>query len=236
VKPEKPELNRILAALSVADRTLLRPDLEAVDLPLRYRLAEANQKISSAFFIETGMASTTTHVKHQVPIEIGVTGREGVANLPFIMGSDRAPSETFMQIGGVGLRIPSEALRDAMRKSETLTATLLRSTHVFLVQVSSTVLANGRATISERLARWLLMARDRVDEDAIGLTHEFLAIMLGVQRPGVTVALRDFERRGLVLGARALITILDREGLETAANGYYGSAESEFQRLFGRAG
>ena len=98
------------------------------------------------------------------------------------------------------------------------------------------MLANGRATISERLARWLLMARDRVDEDAIGLTHEFLAIMLGVQRPGVTVALRDFERRGLVLGARALITILDREGLETAANGYYGSAESEFQRLFGRAG
>ena len=101
-----------------------------------------------------------------------------------------------------------------------------------MVQTASTVLANGRANIPERLARWLLMARDRVEGDGIALTHEFLATMLGVNRPGVTTALQEFERRGLIDGRRGVITILDRSALEKEANGYYGVAEAEFQRLF----
>jgi CRP-like cAMP-binding protein len=95
------------------------------------------------------------------------------------------------------------------------------------------VLATGRATIAERLARWLLLARDRPAGDDVAQTHEFLATMLGVHRPGVTVAIRDFERRGLIWGGRGEITLLNREGLETEANGYYGGAEAEFQRVFG---
>jgi CRP-like cAMP-binding protein len=119
-----------------------------------------------------------------------------------------------------------------MAQSPTLMAILLRFVHVYMVQTASTVPANGRASIPERLARWLLMARDRVDGEGIALTHEFLATMLGVRRPGVTVALREFERRGLIDGGRGLITILDRSALETAANGHYGIAEAEFHRLF----
>ena len=103
-----------------------------------------------------------------------------------------------------------------------------------MVQTASTVLANGRATISERLARWLLMALDRVDGNEVALTHEFLATMLGVRRPGVTVAIREFERKGHIAGGRGQITVLDRPGLEIAANGYYGVAEAEYLRLFGR--
>ena len=232
MRPENSKRNSILSVLSAADIELLGP-LEGVDLPVRFRLSDAHQKIGSVYFLETGIASTTTQVRHEVPIEVGITGREGVVNLPFLIGSDRSPSDTFMQVGGTGHRMQPETLRSAMRQSESLTAVLMKSVHVFLVQVSSTVLANGRATISERLARWLLMARDRVDGENIGLTHEFLATMLGVHRPGVTVAIRDFERRGLIRGGRGEVTLLDRGALEAAANGYYGVAEAEFQRLFG---
>ena len=171
-------------------------------------------------------------MRHEIPIEIGIVGREGVVNLPVVVGIDRSPSETFMQIRGAGFRIGVERLREAMAQSPTLTPILLMFVHVFMVQTASTVLANGRASIPERLARWLLMARDRVEGEGVALTHEFLATMLGVRRPGVTVALREFERRGFIDGRRGVITILDRGALEIAANGYYGSAEAEFKRLF----
>ena len=131
-------------------------------------------------------------------------------NLPALMGIDRSPSETFMQIHGAGLRIGVERLREAMAQSPTLMPILLRFVHVYMVQTASTVLANGRARIPERLARWLLMAGDRVDGEGIALTHEFLATMLGVRRPGVTIAVREFERRGLIDGGRGVITLLDR--------------------------
>ena len=137
-----------------------------------------------------------------------------------------------MQIRGAGFRIGVERLREALAHSPTLLPILLRFVHVYMVQTASTVLANGRARIPERLARWLLMAGDRVIGDGIALTHEFLATMLGVRRPGVTTALKEFERRGLIDVARGVITILDRGALETEANGYYGTAEAEYKRLF----
>jgi CRP-like cAMP-binding protein len=229
---EHADRNAILRNLSAADRDLLRPSLEPIDLPLRFRLADAGRRIEAVYFIEAGVASITTSVRHEAPIEIGMVGREGVVNLPALMGVDRSPSDSYMQIQGAGLRIGVEKLREAMAQSPTLMPILLRFVHVYMVQTASTVLANGRAHIPERLARWLLMAGDRVDGAGVALTHEFLATMLGVRRPGVTVALREFERRGLIDGARGIITILDRSALETEANGYYGIAEAEFARLF----
>jgi CRP-like cAMP-binding protein len=230
--PEHADRNAILSYLSGADRDLLRPTLEPIDLPVRFRLAEASRPIDAIYFLEAGVASITTSVRHEIPIEIGIIGREGVVNLPVLMGIDRSPSETYMQIHGAGFRMGIERLREAMAQSPTLTPILLMFVHVFMVQTASTVLANGRANIPERLARWLLMARDRVEGDGIALTHEFLATMLGVNRPGVTTALQEFERRGLIDGRRGVITILDRSALEKEANGYYGVAEAEFQRLF----
>jgi CRP-like cAMP-binding protein len=232
MQPDHPDRNAILKCLSGSDRDLLRPDLEPIDLPVRHRLAEANRSIDWVYFLEAGIASITTSVRHEIPIEIGIVGREGVVNLPVLMGSDRSPSETYMQIHGTGYRLSADRLREAMARSPTLTPILLRFVHVFMVQTASTVLANGRGNIGERLARWLLMARDRVDGESVALTHEFLATMLGVRRPGVTVALREFERRGFIDGGRGVITLLDRSALETAANGYYGVAEAEFHRLF----
>lgn len=232
MQSERADRNQILSYLSSTDRDLLDAGLERVDLPLRFRLAEPHRPIDAVYFLEAGIASVTTNVRREIPIEVGIIGREGFVNLPVLMGIDRSPSDTFMQIHGTGLRIGVEPLRKAMAQSRTLTPILLRFVHVYMVQTASTVLANGRARIPERLARWLLMAADRVNGDGIALTHEFLATMLGVRRPGVTIALREFERRGLIDGARGTITLLDRGALEAEANGYYGTAEAEFERLF----
>jgi CRP-like cAMP-binding protein len=101
------------------------------------------------------------------------------------------------------------------------------------MQMSYTAIANGRSKLEERLARWLLMAHDRVDGDSLPMTHEFLSLMLGVRRPGVTLALHLLEKDGLIQPGRGTILITDRRGLERISNGAYGKAEAELQRLFG---
>ena len=119
-----------------------------------------------------------------------------------------------------------------MERSPSLHRALLRYIHTLVTQMAFTSLANGRYKIEERLARWLLMADDRAGADPIQLTHEFLALMLGARRAGVTNALSDFQKRGILEVARARITIINRGALEDAANGSYGVPEAEYSRLF----
>jgi CRP-like cAMP-binding protein len=139
-----------------------------------------------------------------------------------VMGNtDRIPHETYMQIAGQGQRIKADRLREAIATSRSLHQVLLAYVFSFMTQTTQTALANGRSKIEERLARWLLMADDRVDGNELPLTHEFLAIMLGVRRSGVTVALQELERKGLIAYRRSVITISDREGLEHSSNGTY---------------
>jgi CRP-like cAMP-binding protein len=111
-------------------------------------------------------------------------------------------------------------------------ALLLRYAHVFMVQVAATALADGRYSIEQRLARWLLMCHDRNGDD-LALTHEFLALMLGVRRPGVTESLHILEGERMIKAQRGLITILDRQKLEARAGDSYGTPEAEYERLIG---
>ena len=120
-----------------------------------------------------------------------------------------------------------------MRKSESFTARLLQYVRVFLVQTSQTALANGRGKLDERLARWLLMWDDRVFDAGASITHDFLALLLGVTRPGVTIALHVLEGKGLIRSTRSHVRILDRDGLRRAANGFYGVPEAEYARSIG---
>jgi hypothetical protein len=119
-----------------------------------------------------------------------------------------------------------------MRKSGTLSETLTKFVYSFMIQKSQTALVNGKATIDERLARWLLMAHDRVPAPTFYITHEFLALMLGVRRPGVTDALHELEGKGLIRSRRNHVSVLDRKGLEAAADWSYGVAEAEYCRVF----
>jgi CRP-like cAMP-binding protein len=164
--------------------------------------------------------------------EVAIIGREGMTGLAVILRAGRSPCEVFIQAEGHGQCIEAEDLLTAMEKSKVLQEAFLRFAHVFAVQSGYTALANAHAKLEERLARWLLMAQDRIAHDELLLTHEFLSLMLGVRRAGVTVALQHFENGGLIATNRGSITIKDRDGLEESANGFYGAPEAEYERLF----
>jgi CRP-like cAMP-binding protein len=213
--------NRILARLSRADYQLLEPDLEAVDLPVKKSLERRKRRIDHIYFIEAGFASVVANGSDKLSIEVGIIGREGFTGLAVVLGDDRAAHDTYIQVAGKGQRISAAKLRAADERSTTLHRALLRHAQAFLLQTTSTVLANGRSKIEQRLARWLLMADDRVDGDVMPLTHEFLGLMLGTYRPGVTKAIQGLEKEGLVAARRGGVRILDRNGLEKRSNGTY---------------
>jgi CRP-like cAMP-binding protein len=212
--------NWLLSRLSRADVRLLEPHLKAVDLPVRRQLEAPKKRVEDVYFLDAGLASVVAKGGH--PIEVGMIGREGMTGLSVVLDGDyRNIHETFMQIGGSGQRISAGRLREAIDASATLHQVFLRFAHAFLIQATHTALANGRSKIEERLARWLLMANDRVDGNELKLTQEFLATMLGVRRSGVTVALQQLERIGLISHKRGSIIILDRQALVTNSNGTY---------------
>lgn len=224
--------NGILSRLSRADFRLLEPHLEHISLPLRKRLEVRDRRIDHVYFIERGFASVVADVSDR-PTEVGVIGHEGMSGLAVVMGTDRSPHETFIQAAGEGWYMRASNLRQCMQDSRTMQAVFLRYAHVFNVQMAQTAFANARGKIEERLARWLLMAHDRLQQNELALTHEFLGIMLGVRRAGVTVALHLLEKRGLIETSRKVIQVLNRDGLRAACNGTYGVAEAEYKRLFG---
>jgi len=230
IRTQLESTNRLLNFLSPEDRKLLTPDLEQVDLETRHVLEQANQPIEHIYFLEDGIASMVGDSKTFGQIEIGIIGKEGVTGLYMILGSDQSPYETFMQVAGGGLRIETDKLRSAMDKSRTLHQLLLRYVQVFMIQTSQTAVANAAAVLTQRLARWLLMCEDRLNAKPMPLTHQFLAMMLGVQRSGVTIALGELEDRQLIRSKRGQITILDRPTLEKLTNGTYGLAEAEYKR------
>jgi CRP-like cAMP-binding protein len=226
--------NRLLRSFSNADAALLRPHLSHIELPLKYRLENINGVIEHVYFPESGIASTVSdseQAAHSHPIEIGLIGREGVTGIAVILGNHNSSHSIYMQAAGDGYRMEADALRTVMEESRTLHAVLLKFVKVFIAQITETALANGRSKIEQRLARWLLMADDRLDGPQLPLRHEFLAIMLGVRRPGVTEAIQALEGRGLIKATRGHIQVIDRDGLERGANGCYGASEAEYRRL-----
>ena len=134
------------------------------------------------------------------------------------------------------MRVSAPALREAMSASPSLASILLRYAHVFMIQSGQTALANGRGRLDERLARWLLMWDDRIRPESITVTHDFLALLLGVRRPGLTDTMNDLEGRGLIRSGRGKVLLLNREGLKLAANGFYGVPEAEYDRALGTRG
>lgn len=224
--------NRILASLSQGDYGLLERYLEPVRLRVRRRLEARNRRIDAIFFLESGIASVLVGADGRKGIEVGLIGHEGMTGLAVILGANRTPHETFMQIAGTAQCITTPHLHECLEQSASLRLALTRYAHVFMIQNAFTAVSSGRNNIEERLARWLLMADDRIDGGELPLTHEFLAVMLGVRRPGVTVALNRLENEGLIRAKRGVISLLERKGLEDLTGGTYGAPEAEFRRLF----
>lgn len=224
--------NRLLLGLSKADRRLLVPALEPVELDLRRSIEKPNTPISHIYFPESGIISVVANVAHR-QIEVGLIGREGMSGTAVLLGDHRSPNEVYVQMAGTANRISAAHLSRALAASDTLRERMQRYAYVFMVQIAQTAFANGTAKIDARLARWLLMAHDRHDDDELSLTHEFIAVMLGVRRPGVTDALHKLEGKGLISTSRGVIRIIRRKGLIALAGGAYGVAEAEYERLIG---
>jgi CRP-like cAMP-binding protein len=223
--------NRLLGKLAPDDWALLAPHLEAVTLRERQVIEVPQKPIAHAYFLEIGVASVVAVDNEDHRIEVGVIGYEGITGVPLIMGDNRAQHSTYMQIPGSGHRLAADRLRAALATSESLRTLMLKSAQGFMIQTAQTALANGRAKLEERLARWLLMAHDRMTSNAVPLTHEFLAVMLGVRRAGVTVAIHSFEQRGFITTRRGELTMVNRPGLESVAGSFYGTPEMELERL-----
>jgi CRP-like cAMP-binding protein len=225
--------NRLLAALAPADVALLQGHLVAVTLDRRHPLEHPNRKIEHVYFMEHGIASVVAGGDSGREIEVGLIGCEGVSGLAVILGDDRSPHSTYMQVGGDGQKISAQMFREAMAQSPSLRKILMHYAQAFMVQTSFTAVANAKGSVEERLARWILMAHDRVEGDDIALTHEFLAVMLGTRRPGVTEAVQTLSRKGLIRADRGLVAVVDRDGLLKRAGKLYGGPEAEYERLIG---
>jgi CRP-like cAMP-binding protein len=223
--------NRLLQCLSSSDFALLQPHLRQMETELRQQLIAPNTPIRQLFFPETGLGSVTTSGSNHT-VEIGIIGREGLVGAwPVLLGTDRTPYDVFVQSPGEMLAIDTELLCAALTQSASLHRLLLRSIQVQLIQTSQTAFVNATYTTDIRLARWLLMCQDRLDSDELHITHEFLSVMLGVQRSSATLAVQALEGRRLIRARRGRITILDREGLVAVADEGYGLPEAEFARL-----
>ena len=229
--PKSSSRNQLLRALSPGDLALLTPYLERVVLELRQDVEKPHRPIKHILFVEAGFVSVVARANGGRKVEVGIIGREGMTGLTVVMGNDQSPHESYVQVAGEGTRLGSDDLRGAMDESKSMRLLFLHYAQAFMIQTAHTALANGRASLEERLARWLLMAHDRLDGDELPLIHDFLALMLGVRRAGVTVAIHELETRGLIEGKRGRVAILDREGLEEAAAGLYGTPEAEYERL-----
>jgi CRP-like cAMP-binding protein len=233
--PSSASPNLLLASLSSSDRRRLQAHLQPVTLALRQVLEQPDKRVDAVYFPEAGFASVVAIQADDTHVEVGLIGREGMTGLTIVLGNHRAPHSTYMQAAGQGQCIKATELRKAMQASPSLQGALLKYVQVFMVQTAHTAVANARAKIEARLARWILMAQDRLDGASLPLTHEFLSLMLGVRRAGVTEALHALEAMKLIRSARGEVVVLNRKGIERKAGNAYGAPEAEFRRLIGRA-
>lgn len=238
-EPEQPAIelekvrNRLLSRLQPHSFRTLSQWLEPVELPRAFVFSAPDSPVEHAYFLEDGIGSIVAITPQGQRSEVGIFGPEGMTPASLVFGTASTPYSIFMQVPGHGLRIASDALKQAAASDEDLNGLLSRYAYALSVQTSYTGLSNSVHRIDERLARWILMCHDRTSGDRIALTHEFLAVMLAVRRSSVTTALHVLEGNHLIYSERNLITIRDRRALELFAGDAYGVPEREYERLLG---
>jgi CRP-like cAMP-binding protein len=213
----KPVKNRLLLALPDSEFRSIRPALEFMDMPNHRSLYEPNRKIEFIYFPNRGLVSLVILMNDAKTVEVAVLGNEGLAGVPAIFGLDRSPVREVVQISGDGFRVKASAFRRVLHSSPALLALAGRYSAVLGMQISQTAACNRLHDIERRLARWLLLAQDRVDSGIVAITHDFLATMLGTDRPSVSVAAANLQRKGIIDYTRGAVKILNRKELEDSA-------------------
>lgn len=225
--------NRLLRAMTPEAFEKFAPHLRPIELSLKQVLVDPGRATDIVCFVETGLVSVVVESPDNESIEIGHIGLEGVTGSHLALMVDRTPTNTFVQVAGTGYDIPGHLFVDIIRNDARMQQLFLNYVHTASLQLAHSALANGRYSLYERLARGLLMCHDRLHHDDLPLTHEFLGLMLGVRRSGVTDQIHMLEGAHVIRATRRNIRILDRPKLEEIAGGSYGVPEREYDRLIG---
>ncbi|MFY9688816.1 MAG: Crp/Fnr family transcriptional regulator [Candidatus Acidiferrales bacterium] len=218
----KPVCNKILLGIPDIEYGLLRPYLSYLDMPHHLNLHEPHDKIEYAYFPNRGMVSLVIVMQQGKSVEVGVLGNEGFAGAPLAVGLRRSTVAEVVQIAGDGFRVSMAAMQRVLRSAPQLQSMLSRYAMLQGMQVAQTAACNRLHAVEQRLARWLLLAQDRVDSGQLNLTHDFLAMMLGTDRPSVSLAASAMQRKRMIEYTRGAVKILNRKKLERHACECYG--------------
>lgn len=225
--------NAILLSIADEEFAVLRQDLQYMDLPQHLVLQEPKHKLDFIYFLNSGMASRVFRTQGGDTVEVGVVGNEGFAPLAAAAGLRMSPHQVVMQIAGTGFRLSTGVLDTAMKESPRLQALLNRYAAVHGLQVAQTAGCNRLHDLEQRLSRWLLLTQDRVGSGLLHITHDFLATMLGTDRPSVSLAAGALQRKRIIEYSHGSVKVLNRKKLESSACECY-SVIHEFNGEMGK--
>ena len=218
----KAVVNQILLSISKESFAALRNDLIYQELPQYSVLQEPKHRVESVYFLNSGMTSLVCRTQDGDSVEVGVVGNEGFTPIQVAAGLRSSPHQAIMQIGGNGFRLDLGVLEDAMRNFPDLQAALNRYAAIHGLQVAQTAGCNRLHGLEQRLARWLLLTQDRVGTGILRITHDFLATMLGTDRPSVSLAASALQKKEIIEYSHGTVRILNRKRLESSACECYG--------------
>lgn len=218
----KPVRNKVLLAMPDNEYKLMRSDLTHIDLPSHLSLHEPTQKIEFVYFPNRGMVSQVVVTKDGRTVEVGVVGKEGYVGAGLAAGLSRSSVREIIQIAGDGFRVMGNALERILRSAPQLQTILNRHAGLQGMQVAQTAACNRLHDIEQRLSRWLLMTQDRVDSGVLPITHDFVATMMGTDRPTVSLSAAVLQKKGIIEYVRGAVKIVNRRKLEKTACECYG--------------
>lgn len=209
--------NTVLLRLPQTEFEVLEPHLEFVRLDLSVRLQKEFEPIRAAYFLNRGIASILVETVDGRSVEVGIVGREDMIGLQLAAGLDDLTHNLIVQVPGDGFRVPAATMKNVLHALPQLRRILTRQLGIRSMQFAQNAACNRLHNIKQRLARWLLVTHDRLDSDVIVTTHDYLAKMVGTDRPSVSVALADLQREGGILGSRGSISLVSRQRLQKQA-------------------
>jgi CRP-like cAMP-binding protein len=234
VAPPAPQTrNHLLATLPRSEYLQVRPQLTTVELESGRALSEPGCPIDAVYFPLDVVISVAAGGEAGMAVEVASVGCEGMAGLPVLFGSDRSTNRVLVQITGTAERMEAAALRRAATRHAQLRRLLHLYAQGFVTQISQSTACNRLHSAEQRLARWLLICRDRLGRDELPITHQTMSTMLGVRRATVTEAAGALQREGLIRYRRGMVSLVDRPGLEATSCECYGIVRREFDRLLG---
>lgn len=224
--------NKLAAKISENERSQIHATSEHVELASGEILETPGQPVSHCYFVERGLVSVVAADSKGRANDVGLIGNEGMTGLSIVLGSLTSSNLTVVRTSTSALRVPTSSLVNAMQKHPHVSAILLKFAHVFSIQITQTAVSNNFCTVPQRTARLILMAADRLETNELQFSHELIAEQLGVRRAGVSDALAELERRGVLRAIRMHIKLLDRPGMQKIAGGSYGIPEAAYVREF----